>query len=379
MLRGKLNKIYNLFSCCVPVKGHCRSIIYDLNRHHIHFIPNSLYFIIRNNKNKTLFKILTKFNKSERRILLEYFNFLEERELIFPLEEYEMKRFPKLPLSWDFPSSCSNAIIDIGIRSKYDFYNLINQLNDLYCFHLQIRFFDFLEISEIVKILEYINSLSFSAIQLVIDYKIYNNERPYIDLMERYWKLSKIEVFNAPEKKIVPVVEFVSMVIFYTKDFKDKNQCGNIDQKYFSIEMNHFTEAQHFNTCLNRKICIDENGEVKNCPSMTKSFGHIDDVNLKKIITNFEFTKIWSIRKDDIDVCKDCEFRYICTDCRCYIKSPENIYSQPARCGYNPYIAKWENEQGYITIEKWREENSKWEKGIKRYPLIKNPQKVNEE
>ena len=113
--------------------------------------------------------------------------------------------------------------------------------------------------------------------------------------------------------------------------------------------------------------------------NMSKSFGHIDDTNLEEIISNLDFTKIWSIRKDDIDVCKDCEFRYVCTDCRCYIKSPENIYSQPAKCKYNPYTAKWEGEEGYTTVEQWRNENPKWEKGIKRYPLIKNPQKVNEE
>ena len=41
----------------------------------------------------------------------------------------------------------------------------------------------------------------------------------------------------------------------------------------------------------------------------------------------------------------------MCTDCRVFIKDPENIYSQPAKCTYNPYIAKWQGEEGYVPVE----------------------------
>jgi hypothetical protein len=41
----------------------------------------------------------------------------------------------------------------------------------------------------------------------------------------------------------------------------------------------------------------------------------------------------------------------MCTDCRCFIKDPGNIYSQPAKCTYNPYICKWEGQDGYIPVE----------------------------
>ena len=38
---------------------------------------------------------------------------------------------------------------------------------------------------------------------------------------------------------------------------------------------------------------------------------------------------------------KDCEFRYICTDCRAYVEDPEDILSKPLKCGYNPYTGEW--------------------------------------
>ena len=52
-----------------------------------------------------------------------------------------------------------------------------------------------------------------------------------------------------------------------------------------------------------------------------------------------EFRMLWNINKDKIDVCKDCEFRYICTDCRAYIKDKRDIYSKPLKCNYDPYTA----------------------------------------
>ena len=54
------------------------------------------------------------------------------------------------------------------------------------------------------------------------------------------------------------------------------------------------------------------------------------------------FKKYWNITKDEISTCKDCEFRYICTDCRSYTESPEDYYSKPLKCGYSPYTNKWE-------------------------------------
>jgi len=152
--------------------------------------------------------------------------------------------------------------------------------------------------------------------------------------------------------------------------------CGVIAINSFCINMPLFTESQHYNTCLNRKICIDENGEIKNCPAMSRSFGNIKDTTLEEALNKPGFKGLWGIRKDDIDVCKDCEFRYMCTDCRCFIRNPEDIYSQPAKCTYNPYQALWQGEEGFISVEQWRRQNPAWEKKAKRYPLVKVPQKV---
>ena len=48
-----------------------------------------------------------------------------------------------------------------------------------------------------------------------------------------------------------------------------------------------------------------------------------------------------NIKKDQISVCKDCEFRYVCTDCRAYTQNSGDQYSKPLKCNYDPYTATW--------------------------------------
>ena len=75
---------------------------------------------------------------------------------------------------------------------------------------------------------------------------------------------------------------------------------------------------------------------------MRQSYGNIQDTSLQKALDHPDFKKYWNITKDQVAVCQDCEFRYICTDCRAYLDDPEDTYSKPLKCGYNPYSATWE-------------------------------------
>ena len=131
-------------------------------------------------------------------------------------------------------------------------------------------------------------------------------------------------------------------IICVKDNITSSNDCGNIDFNYFFSNIYFFSESQYYNSCLNRKISIDINGEIRNCPSIKKSYGNIRDLSLNEVVNKAEFRVYWTMNKDQIEVCKDCEFRYACSDCRAFIKDPANIYSKPEKCSYNPYNAKWE-------------------------------------
>jgi SPASM domain peptide maturase of grasp-with-spasm system len=92
---------------------------------------------------------------------------------------------------------------------------------------------------------------------------------------------------------------------------------------------------------LNRKVSIDSAGEIKNCPAMNKRYGNAADTALTNVLAQPEFRTVWDISKDQVETCCDCEFRYICTDCRALLRNPSNPLSKPLRCGYDPYSATW--------------------------------------
>ena len=81
---------------------------------------------------------------------------------------------------------------------------------------------------------------------------------------------------------------------------------------------------------------------IKNCPSMQESYGNIQDISLLEVVLNEEFRQVWHIHKDQINTCRDCEFRYICSDCRAFTKDLNTKTAKPLKCRYNPYKAQWE-------------------------------------
>ncbi len=356
-----LDFYYPLFSSCIPHVGFSRTLLVDTNRKQVHFIPNSLFKILNLSKEKTLKEILSQFSNEDQGIILEYFEYLIQNEFVTPLKKDDLKRFPPMSLEWDYPTHCSNAIIDIVNEDTFSIIDAIKKLVHINCFHIQVRFFKTINMDRFEKIISFLNHSDICTFNICTN-KITDDVLFYKNCIESNWKLSKLEVYNW-EKEFVGITDAVnSQIYFYERELSDSTQCGIVDPKYFSHEIESITESIHFNSCLNRKLCIDQNGYVKNCPSMTQHFGHISECNLEEVIHSHEFQKLWFINKDQIDVCQDCEFRYICPDCRCFIQDENDIYSQPAKCKYNPYICKWDGEEDYISVSEWRTQNPKWNK-----------------
>jgi len=76
---------------------------------------------------------------------------------------------------------------------------------------------------------------------------------------------------------------------------------------------------------------------------MGHSFGNACSTQLKSVVNDRQLVQIGSITKDQVAVCRDCEFRYVCTDCRAYTQDADDPYSKPAKCTYDPYTATWAN------------------------------------
>lgn len=216
--------------------------------------------------------------------------------------------------------------------------------SNLNCKFIEFRIIEpVLGIRDLEKILLYINSqdiLNFSFCFKLLKNEFSESESK--QMLSRYEKLFKIIIYNQPEEKVIDIGLNNYGNIIMTRAKELSKSCGVFSETLFTINVPHFTESQHYNTCLNRKISIDAEGNIKNCPSMSKSYGNIRDTKLIDVVNSPDFQKVWHIKKDEITKCKDCEFRHICTDCRAYIENPEDQYSAPLKCGYNPYTCEWE-------------------------------------
>jgi SPASM domain peptide maturase of grasp-with-spasm system len=331
---------FKLFQCCIPVKGYARSLICDLQRGKLHLIPNSLIDVVNIAKEGTVKTVKSYFNNGQDEVINSYFDFLVLNELGFYCDESELKLFPDLNLEWKSPHTITNALIDIKDKYPSNYLNLSNQLDVLSCRSVEIRFYTPFIIDDIHEILSSFDCSQLECIYLLICYNQHCTVEDYEKLVLKYGRIEQITVHSCLEDKD----EYFNTkkVIYSSKSITSDLCCGIITPAYFSSNLELFTEAQLHNTCLNRKIAIDVDGNIKNCPSMPHSYGNIKDTTLQEALEHPDFKKYWYIHKDQIEVCKDCEFRYICTDCRAYLEDPHNLYSKPLKCGYNPYTCEWE-------------------------------------
>lgn len=334
-----MTKYLKLFSNCILVKGVGRCAIYDLQRKQIFFIPISLYKIFDKDSNSININEVTKIlNIDSKKIFDEYLEFLIKNEIAFYCNKDELIHFPNLNNEWIYPSHITNCIIDSNSTElKYFDSSFLSQLELLCCNYIQFRFFKQVRIEELYSILNRINSTQIKSIELITPiWKSNLNDSEITELIEKNRKIRTLILTNAIKDKTLKKEDFLTGAIYLTKkEISDFRHCGVVDIKQFAINIPHYTESLAHNTCLNRKIAIDTEGNIKNCPSMKESFGNIRDTTLEEAVNKPGFKKYWNITKDQITKCKDCEFRHVCTDCRAYIDNPNDIYSAPLKCGYD--------------------------------------------
>jgi SPASM domain peptide maturase of grasp-with-spasm system len=339
-----MNELLVLYANCILVKGAARSVICDLQRAKVYPVPNSMHALFDAEGHMDIAGIRKSIADTEKPVLDEYLEFLEEQELVFSCTRANAVYYPRLPLQWEFPATISNCIIDADVDTAYINAGLFEQLAGLCCNYIEFRFFNPVDNSWLEQLLQGVQVSQVKAISLVITAK----EDPGFDqwivqLMSIYTKIQFVILHAHAHNEGIPLQEpLAGRYIHCTSNKLSALHCGNISTDYFSINIPAFMESLQFNTCLNRKISIDARGAIKNCPSMTESFGNIRNTTLAEALSHPEFKRYWNIKKDNILICRDCEFRYICTDCRAYLEEPENDYSKPLKCGYDPYTCTWQ-------------------------------------
>ena len=316
-------KYLKLYTNCIFSKGIVNSTVCDLHRNNLYLLPSNLEFYISQFRLYPYEIIIKNLDVSQIDEFNELVNLLLFHELAHLTDHPEF--FIDMSMEWDEPYDITNSIVDI--KDNYNYAGtFIEQINKLRVHTIQIRLFNSIDILKLYKLLFPTNNFDISSIEIIIPYNSLITDKDLSKFYENIPKISVITIYNAPFDKIENLTgkEF-GILIYRSNKIIDKRNCGIISFNQFTINIKTFTESQHHNSCLNRKISIDENGNIKNCPSMAESFGNIRDTTLAEAIEKPGFKRYWDINRDKIYVCKDCEFRYICTDCRAYVEDPGDI------------------------------------------------------
>lgn len=338
------------FADCIPVRGATRSAFYDLTRHEILLFPTDYYPLCNQIQGKTIGSILAEFKDDVNQAqVVAFLDFLDDNELIMLVDDPSL--FPAIPTGWDYPGMIQNAIIDIS-QVRHNFGKIFGDLDALGCQHVQIRAFsNLLTLGDYDDILEKALDKSIAGVELILKYEGQTSVERYVEFMNRHPIITSVSVHSA--KMTDRIVVNTTSPVFYEgaprrelrfteQDIVSERNCGVITQKQLTPPaVDTFFEAKSFNGCLNRKISIDSNGDIKKCPSMQKAYGNICELSLIDVARRAEFEEEGNLAKDQVEICKDCEFRYACSDCRAYLENPSNMYSKPLKCGYDPHKAEW--------------------------------------
>lgn len=351
------DKYIVLASSCQLVIGANRSVIIDHRTGNLFFV-SSEYAWILNQIDRKLLRLSYNLFEDETSVAFfeQFVDYLLINNLAFFTEHIDC--FPQRSLN-DFEEDAQTKVYNsiLEIDAKYfnmDRMFLISKnLDNLRCKDVQIRFLSMYN-SELMKSI--ITSFEGTTVnyievhcQSVREDQL--NDIEALVLSERLishffiydWSFfgKKELILNYENEKFLPIE--AGTIYFLKYPFNDGGCCGQIffeTLEFSNLDLHH--KLKKTNGCLDRKVTIDRFGYIKNCPSRPEKYGNIENASFSEVLENPDFKMWWYIHKDQIEVCRDCEFRYNCTDCRAFLKHDNDIYSKPLKCGYNPYNNVWE-------------------------------------
>lgn len=348
-----INSTYlTLYPNIIPVRGYSRSVLMDLYMGKFLFIPNYFCdFLTENKKRKLQRKDFFEPGNSESDFakitdLLEYLieaDYLAEVDLDL-LEGLQTDA----PMKTE-DSLINDCIIELSKSSNWDLSHFLSEINRIAVKFLEVRFLDFEAFERFQRTIQ--SSLQEHSIEFLHWIVPFDPDlnRIVLEEMTSFYRLDLLTIYNAQNEFTMESVPF--QVNFSTQPRIDHSNCGCIDPSYFGYNVLSYYNNRKYNSCLSHKLSIDQFGDIRNCPSKKDSFGRLSEINLEQTIQLEEFQKEWHVTKESILICSNCEFRWMCSDCRVFIQDESNPLSKPSKCGYNPFINLWSNEENYLPEE----------------------------
>lgn len=336
-------RFFNLYSDIYITKGYNRILISDLGRSISKLYPLELHELIEELKSASIESVLENYDSGSKAIAEEYIGYLLEKEYGFVTEGDWDKNF--LPLSYEYHDHQQISNLYIEVEKLEIPATLMQSIANLRITHLVVFCRNATSSQELIDFDRSFDNTTLESLELYSAYSSELNADFLQNVHDHTQRIYHLVFYQCEE---IPVLTNTSyrFTLDFKRDSLSIHSCGKVNVDYFNTNMPKVLEAINHNSCLHKKLGIDRNGNIRNCPVMPQSFGNIHDMTLEEVLQQGAVQQYWNMTKDEITVCKDCEFRNVCTDCRAFTErshcneSGLDI-SKPLKCGYDPYSNEW--------------------------------------
>jgi SPASM domain peptide maturase of grasp-with-spasm system len=238
----------------------------------------------------------------------------------------------------------THALIDVAFK-HHNYQKVFFELSEVGCEFIQLRIFQLpLEENLIQELSAAARMASIRGVEIIAPFRSFEDRFWLINHLQSNGQISGITFHSAPvqTKEWDIALDTGQNIRFHAKRLNSSRDCGTITQASICAPTaSNFRMLKVSNGCHTGKVGIDADGNIRNCPASRQSFGVIGQTPIQGVVLSANFQATWGITKDTLNGCKDCEFRYACTDCRVFIDSPDVKTAKPSKCTYDPYTGNW--------------------------------------
>lgn len=327
---------FQLFANCIPVRGAARSVVCDLEKGRLKYIPNLLFDVLEKGKSLPVELLKRHYQGQYDQGIDEYFTLLAKEGFGHFTDSPE--HFPPLDLSVERPLGLlQNAMLELEWPLCYEVPAVLAKLQGLGCRAISLYMLGHFPKLEFSHILTLLQRGILRYIEVFVSFEMGFSDEEVWKLLRQHPRLQRFEIYDSSFDQTVHHDNIALRGRF--KKIKESPLSRRVG---FAPNLPAFVEAQRHNLALNGRACIDKEGFIKNDLAHGQRFGQASTDNLGQVLAGEAFQKMWHLGNDLIKKCRDCEHRYICADFSEVLEGQEGGGLVKANdCGYNPYLGVW--------------------------------------
>ena len=129
-------------------------------------------------------------------------------------------------------------------------------------------------------------------------------------------------------------------IIRKEKDFEACQTVTCVKDDFLNASEIEYRLNMVYNSCWIGKIAITSDENFRPCIYSQIVLGNLREDSIEAIFR--EAKKYWMINKDKVEICRDCELKYLCFDCReISFRLTNDLYGCNPNCNYDPYQGTW--------------------------------------